>query len=91
MSIFVKDPAASVDHAIDWGSAFLAGRSITAAVWSVLPAGALSLSNARSEAGRTAITLTGGAVGQIYRVTGRVTLSDGSNDERTLVVRVEDR
>lgn len=94
MSIFVKDPAASVDHAVDWEGAYLAGRGIAAALWSVLPSGGdapLLLSNARVVGGRTAITLSGGSVGQVYRVTNRVTLSDGSNDERTLVVRVEER
>jgi hypothetical protein len=94
MSIFVKDPAASIDHAIDWEGAYLAGRGVTASLWSVQPTGGavpLTLANARSMGGRTAITLSGGSGGHVYRVTNRVTLSDGSNDERTLVVRVEER
>jgi hypothetical protein len=94
MSIFVKDPGASVDHAVDWDAFYLAGRSIAGSIWTVLPSGgadALMLSGARVAGGRTAVTLTGGVAGRIYRVTNRVTLSDGGNDERTLVVRVEER
>lgn len=94
MSIFVKDPGASVNHAVDWDAFYLAGRSIDGSVWSVLPSGdtdALQLAAPRVVGGRTAVTLTGGASGRIYRVTNRVTLSDGSSDERTLVVRVEER
>jgi hypothetical protein len=94
MSIFVKDPAASIDHAIDWDAGYLAGRSIAASVWSVLPSGGespLQLEAARIAGGRTAIRLSGGAAGRVYRITNRVTLSDGGSDERTLVMRVEER
>jgi hypothetical protein len=51
----------------------------------------LTLAGARLAGGRAAITLSGGAGGSVYRVSNRVTLSDGSSDERTLVVRVEER
>jgi hypothetical protein len=91
MTLFLKDPGAVVDHAVDWDAGYLAGRVIVTSVWSALPAGGLTLGNARIEAGRTAITLNGGTAGQVCRVTNRVTLNDGSSDERTLVVRVEER
>jgi hypothetical protein len=91
MTLFLKDPGAVVDHAVDWDAGYLAGRTIIASVWSALPAGGLTLAGARIEAGRTAITLSGGTAGQLCRVTNRVTLNDGSSDERTLVVRVEER
>jgi hypothetical protein len=94
MSIFVKDPAASIDHAIDWDAGYLTGRGIAASLWSVLPSAGdapLMLANPRVVGGRTAVTLSGGVAGRVYRVTNRVTLSDGSSDERTLAVRVEER
>lgn len=90
MTLFLKDPGGVIDHAVDWDAGYLAGRSITASVWQVSPAG-LTLSGARISGGRTAITLADGLAGRIYRVSNRVTLSDGSSDERTLVVRVEER
>jgi hypothetical protein len=94
MSIFVKDPGARAEHAVDWDAGFLAGRTITASSWSVLPAGggaSLQLEAPRIAGGKTAILLAGGMVGQLYRITNRVTLSDSSIEERTLMVRVEDR
>lgn len=91
MTLFLKDPGAAVDHAVDWDAGYLAGRTIVASMWSVLPAAGLTLAGPRIEAGRTAITLSGGTAGQVCRVTNRVTLSDNSSDERTLVVRVEER
>jgi hypothetical protein len=90
MTLFLKDPGGVIDHAVDWDAGYLAGRSIAASVWQVSPAG-LTLSGARISGGRTAITLADGLAGRIYRVSNRVTLSDGSSDERTLVVRVEER
>ena len=94
MSIFVKDPGASIDHAVDWDAGYLAGRTILSSEWSVVPAGGalpMQLAGARIIAGRTAVTISGGRLGQVYRITNRVTLSDGGSDERTLVVRVEER
>ncbi|OYZ14795.1 MAG: hypothetical protein B7Y35_09030 [Sphingomonadales bacterium 28-64-96] len=90
MSIFLKDPGGVIEHAVAWDAGYLAGRTISQSIWEVEPAG-LTLSGARLVGGRAAVTLSGGAAGSVYRVTGRVTLSDGSSDERTLVVRVEER
>lgn len=91
MTLFLKDPGAAIEHAIDWDAGYLAGRSIVASAWSVVPDGALTMSQARIEAGRTGVTLAGGSAGMVCRVSNHVTLDDGSSDERTLVVRVEER
>ena len=90
MNIFLKDPGGVIEHAVDWDAGYLAGRTISQSVWAVAPTG-LTLTGARLGAGRAAITLSGGTGGSVYRVSNRVTLSDGSSDERTLVVRVEER
>ena len=91
MTLFLKDPDARVDHAVDWDAGYLAGRVISQSNWTLRPAGGLALSAPRVAGGRTAITLSGGVPGQLYRVTNNVLLSDGTTDERTLLVRVEER
>ena len=90
MNIFLKDPGGVTEYAVDWDAGYLAGRTISQSVWQVAPAG-LVLAGGRLAGGRAAITLSGGMAGSVYRVSNRVTLSDGSSDERTLVVRVEER
>lgn len=90
MAIFLKDPAATIDYAIDWDAGYLAGQSIVASRWAVLPDG-LAVAGDAIETGRTSATLAGGLPGLVYHVTNQVMLSDGRSDERTLVVRVEDR
>ena len=91
MAIFLKDPAAVIDYAVDWQAAYLAGQTINSSDWSVVPAGELAVVTASHDAGRSTVTLAGGARGNVYCVTNRVTFSDGRSDERSLDVRVEDR
>ena len=43
------------------------------------------------EAQRSSVRLNGGVAGRIYRLTNRVTLSDGQVDERSVTMRVEER
>ena len=92
MSLLLKDPQARVDHAIDW-SAYRAGQSLIASDWMVEPeeAGGSVVEASAFEAQRSSARVTGGRVGQVYRLTNRVTLSDGQADERSVTMRVEER
>ena len=91
MAIFLKDPAAVIDYAVDWQAAYLAGQSVVESVWAVVPGGGLAVAASSHDAGRSTATLTGGVAGCVYRLTNSVTFSDGRSDERSLDVRVEDR
>lgn len=93
MAIFLKDPGARLDYAIDWSAGYLGNEAITDSVWQVAPsaAGAVVVDASSVSAGRTAVTVSGGLPGFVYRVANLVTFSDGRRDERTLVVRVEER
>jgi hypothetical protein len=93
VAIFLKDPAAVIDYAIDWQSAYLAGATIIASHWQVVPdvPGGLAIVMTTEAAGRSVAMLAGGQRGASYRLTNHVTLSDGRSDERSLDVRVEDR
>ena len=99
MAIFLKDPAAVIDYAVDWAAAYLAGQTIISSGWTVAPDGAseaapdsdLVLVASGLDGGRTTATLSGGQRGHVYRLTNNVTFSDGRRDERSLDVRVEDR
>lgn len=93
MTIFVKDPAAELAYAVDWDSTFLAGQTIVSSSWAVQPdgEGELVVLSPQIAGARTLATLAGGRMGCVYRVTNSILCSDGGRDERTLVVRVEDR
>lgn len=93
MSYFLKDPQSRVDYAISWAEGYLDGQAIAASAWAVSPAeaGGIAVDEANFDAGRAAATLSGGIVGHVYRVSNRVTLSDGRFDERAILLRVEQR
>ena len=93
MSLYLKDPDARIDYAIDWGTAYLDGQIIVASEWAATPeeeSGAI-VEIASFDLTRTAVTLSGGVPGHVYRIGNRVTLSDGRSDERSLTLRVEER
>jgi hypothetical protein len=93
MSLVIKDPGARVDYAFDWSDAYPGGPVIVASGWTVVPAVADGVTVAAESRDllRCAATLAGGVAGDVYRVTNRVTLSDGQIDERSIVLRVEER
>jgi hypothetical protein len=92
MSLYLKDAESRIDHGVDW-STYLAGQSIVASLWNVEPveAGGLVVEASAFEAARTSVRVSGGMVGRLYRLTNRVTLSDGQVDERSVTFRVEER
>lgn len=92
MSYYLKDPASRLDYSIEW-LPYVDGQTIAGSEWIVQPAemGGIALDGERFDATRSAATLSGGIVGHVYSVTNRVTLSDGSIDERSICLRVEER
>lgn len=93
MSIYVKDPQARIDYAIDWPTTLIGAATIATSGWAVEPVenGGVSVASSSFSGARCIGTLEGGVPGQIYRVRNRIVLSDGRSDERSLNLRVEDR
>ena len=91
--LLIKDPGARIDYAFDWGDAYLDGQTIEDASWAVEPEvdGGLAVAGESHDLLRCAATIEGGVAGGLYRVTNRVVLSDGQIDERSIMLRVEER
>jgi hypothetical protein len=85
---FVKDSDAVLDYLWDWsawlGDDTIASHTVTAATGITL---------ASSTATSTAVTawLSGGTVGQSYAVTCRIVTAAGRTDERSSIIRVQNR
>ena len=92
MSFYLKDPEARVDYAIDW-AVYLDGQTIVASTWAVEPdeQGGIAIEEASFAPERSAVRLAGGVIGHVYTVSNLVTLSDGSQDSRSITLRVEER
>lgn len=93
MTMIVKDPDSRIDVEFDWTSACPDGRAMAASGWTVTPdeEGGVTAETTWHGLARAAVTLAGGVAGRAYRVTNRVTMSDGRIDERSMTVRVEER
>lgn len=93
MSLMIKDPGGRIDYAFDWAAAYLDGQAIAASSWIIDPveAGGVAVDSHAFDTARTSARLSGGREGVTYRVTNRVTLSDGQADERSVTLRVEQR
>jgi len=88
-----KDPQADVDCQFDW-TAWLAGDTIAQSTWSVpASSGLVTHSGAVDGANlKATIWLKGGTVAPAaYRVTNHITTAAGRVDERSIMVKVEQR
>lgn len=93
MTLLLKDPAAALDYAVDWGADYLNGDSLTASLWEVSPAeeGGVEIVASEFDQLIATVTASGGVAGRIYRLTNRVTLASGLQDRRSIMLRVEAR
>lgn len=91
--MFVKDPDAVLDYRVDWGDALVAGLAIVSSEWRIDPVepGGIGIGSHAVAGAVAAATLTAGLRGHVYRAGNRVTFSDGMVDERSVVIRVEER
>jgi hypothetical protein len=91
--MFLKDPDAELDYRVDWSEAVPAGTSIVDSSWRVEPleVGGVEVLAGPTDGSVAVARLRGGVPGRIYAVGNLVSFSDGSRDERSLVVRVEER
>lgn len=91
MQVHVKDPGAILDYTINWGGGYLqSGESVSTSVWSIFPSDITQVI-ASNTASSASITVSGGVVGRLYQLSNRITTSQGRTDERSIIVRVEQR
>lgn len=93
MTLLLKDPDAVLDYAIDWGAEYLGGDLIADSIWSVAPdePDGVSVAGSDFDATTSTVKAAGGLPGRIYKLINHVTLSSGRIDNRSIVLRVEQR
>lgn len=86
-----KDPDAVLDHEMDWAE-WLEGDTIAASEW-IVPAGITKDPVKGDTFTDTAavIWLRGGAIGQKYELTNRITTAAGRIDDRTGTIKIRSR
>lgn len=91
--MFLKDPETVIDYQVDWTAALAAGSGLQTSEWAVVPgeAGGVAVVWSAVDGAMATARLAGGVPGHVYLVGNRVAMTDGTIDERSLTVRVEDR
>ncbi len=91
--MFLKDPDAVLDYRLEWADTLAEGGAIVASEWAVEPVetGGVGIVAQALDGGVAVVTLVGGLRGHVYRARNRVTFADGIIDERSILVRVEER
>jgi hypothetical protein len=93
MTLLMKDPDAVLDYAIDWGAEYLGEDVLAASSWTVEPVedGGVAINASAFDESVASATAAGGIAGRIYKLVNQVTLASGRIDNRSIVLRVEQR
>ena len=93
MTFLLKHPDATLDYAVDWGTDYLSGEALATSVWSLEPIelGGVAIASGAFDLLVATVTVSGGTTGSIYRLTNHVTTTDGRDDSRSIMLRVEKR
>jgi len=89
VSVWIKDPDAVLDYAVDWSAWLSQAEAITTAT--VVADDGITVDSDSHDGGIHTIWLSGGEVGRDYRITSRITTSQGRGDDRTMLIRVRER
>lgn len=87
-----KDPDATLDWIFDWNDWLAESETISDAEFILDPGISIDPVKGFGNTTKTAtVWLTGGTEGQVYRVTCRVTTSEGRIDDRSFTLRCTNR
>lgn len=89
----VKDPSSVIDWTHDWADYLQSSETISSSTWSVTPTTTSPLTvDSDTETTTTAtVWLSGGLVGQVYRVTNQIVTNQSRTEQRDLVIRCENQ
>ena len=83
-----KDPDEILIFGINWAD-YLGQDTILTSSW-VVPAGVTAVSNAFTDT-LASVKLSGGTLGQVYRITNRITTSDGETVDKSLDIEIAEK
>lgn len=87
-----KDPDATLDWIFDWNDWLTEAETISSSSFILDPGISIDPVKGNSNTTKTTVVwLTGGTEGQVYRVTNRITTSEGRTDDRSFTLRCTNR
>jgi hypothetical protein len=89
MSIFIKDPDAVLDYSFDWSAWLDVAETISS--YTIDEDTGITVDSDSEAAGVVTVWLSGGTAGTTYAVRCEVVTDAGRTDERTMVIKVQER
>jgi len=86
---YLKDPQAVLDYGVDWSLWLAGGETISTSTFTV-DAGLTKNSQTNTTVSAT-VWLSGGTIGQRYKVVNEITTTAGRTNDATFTVIVNDR
>jgi uncharacterized phiE125 gp8 family phage protein len=87
MGTYIKDPDSKLDYGFDW-SEWLGADTISSSSW-VIASGLTKVSDSASTT-VTAVTISGGIIGQQYVITNRIITAAGRQDDRSHLIAIRE-
>lgn len=92
MAYRLVDPDSVLDWQHDWTDSLAQGVSISSRQWSITPSNGTSPETPTLSGSTTAtVTVSGLQAGKVYRLTEHIVTTNGLEDERTIVLRCDQR
>jgi hypothetical protein len=93
MALVLKDPSSALDYSVDWGQRYLTGDVLAESSWSVVPveSGGVTIDGTTFDLSSATVNVSGGQPGKVYRLLNQIVTSQGRQDSRSILVRVEVR
>ena len=93
---FSKDPIATLDYSLDWGSWLLSGETIQSATWTItsdqIPVtGDATVSQSVVVGGVCSAWITAGNIGTVYTADCVIVTSGGRTDARSITLTIIQR
>lgn len=86
---FTKDPDSRMDFGVDWEDWLESTDAIADSTWLVDGTDLVVDDGSQFSATKAVVWLTGGTIGEVYRVTNRITTSEGRLADRSFRIRVK--
>ncbi|MFN2233883.1 MAG: hypothetical protein ACK2U1_06605 [Anaerolineales bacterium] len=91
MTIFVKDPDAVLDYGFDWSDWLDSGAGEAISDYTIDADTGITVDSDSESSGVITVWLSGGTAGSTYAVRCEIETDDGRIDERTMIIKVQER
>ena len=91
MSIFIKDPDAVLDYGFDWSSWLDTGVSEAISDYTIDADTGITVDSDSESSGVITVWLSGGTAGTTYAVRCEIVTDQSRTDERTMIIKVQER